>query len=118
MTRLPTQPDLFGEADAAEERARRWRQPATCPRCGQEEPNGFLLRQNHGIEPGTDTICGFKRGEHPNYGELCTAQYLVTNHIVSDVRRGDDEALIRDAARGRQLGLDVDGIVIAEARNQ
>ena len=112
----PVQPDLFGEHDAQQERERRSRQPATCPRCGTTEPNGHLLSMNHGIdEPGEDTISGWQRGEHLVYGDYCTAQFLVSNHIWGAVVRGDDDDLARSVHRGRELGLDTDAI-IAQAR--
>lgn len=111
----PVQPDLFGEYDAQQERDRLSQQPATCPRCGESEPNGHLLLQNHGAEPGEDTIYGAARGEHLVYGDYCTAQYLVSNHIFGAVRRGDHDDLARSVARGRELGLDTDAI-IAQAR--
>jgi hypothetical protein len=89
--------------------------PATCPRCGETEPNAFLLMQNHGAEPGEDTIHGAARGEHLTYGDRCTAQDLTRNHIWGAVTRGDDEDLARSVDRGRELGLDTDAI-IAQAR--
>lgn len=115
-SQAPVQPDLFGEHDAEEERDRLSRQPATCPRCGETEPNGHLLNLNHGIdEPGEDTISGWPRGEHLVYGNYCTAQFLVSNHIWGAVVRGDDDDLARSVNRGRELGLDTDAI-IAQAR--
>lgn len=106
------QPDLFGEDDAAEQRAQGWNQPQTCPRCGTHEPTGYLLRNNHGIDPSTDTIGGYARGEHPNYDEMCVAQDLVSNHISWAVQTGNDDTLIRVCERGCQLGLDVVGIML------
>ncbi|MEU5156784.1 hypothetical protein [Glycomyces sp. NPDC021274] len=111
------QPDLFGEYDAQQERERLESQPATCPRCGTTEPNGYLLYLNHGAEPGEDTIHGAARGEHLVYGDRCTAQDLTRNHIWGAVVRGDDDDLARSVARGRQLGLDTDAI-IAQARDE
>jgi hypothetical protein len=111
----PVQPDLFGEYEAQQERERLSRQPATCPRCGETEPNGYLLNLNHGAEPGEDTIHGAPRGEHLVYGDYCTAQFLVSNHIWGAVVRGDDDDLARSITRGRELGLDTDAI-IAQAR--
>lgn len=113
----PVQPDLFGEYDAQQERERRSRQPATCPRCGETEPNEYLLELNHGIDPGADTVYGAARGEHAIFGDYCTAQFLVSNHIHGAVVRGADEELARDVARGRALGLDTDAI-IAHARQE
>jgi hypothetical protein len=95
------QPDLFGEA--------------TCPRCCTTEPNGHLLDLNHGAEPGKDTIHGAERGEHSIYGDYCTAQYLVANHIHADIVHGWDDDLARSVDEGRALGLDTDAI-IAQAR--
>ncbi|GAB3656585.1 hypothetical protein [Glycomyces tarimensis] len=114
-TTTPVQPDLFGEYDAQQEHDRLSAQPATCPRCGTTEPNGHLLEMNHGAVPGEDTIHGAARGEHLIFGDYCTAQYLVSNHIHFDVVHGNDTELARDVARGRQLGLDTDAI-IAQAR--
>lgn len=111
----PVQPDLFGEYDAQQERERLESQAATCPRCGETEPNDYLLEINHGIDPGADTVSGWPRGEHPNYGDRCVAQDLVTNHIHYDVKHGNDDELSRSVARGRQLGLDTDAIT-AQAR--
>lgn len=104
------QPDLFGDYDHAQQEAERWRQPATCPACGTEERSGYMLRQNHGAEPGQSGICGFPPGGHPVYAAMCTAQYLVTNHITYATRKDNTEQLARDKARGRELGLDVDAI--------
>lgn len=115
------QPDLFGDLDRAEEetreaearaaeRTRLFQQPATCPSCGTHEPSGYLLRNNHGVEPGTEGVCGFPRGAHPIYGAMCTAQYLVTNHITYYARRDEPEALAERQERGRALGLDVEAI--------
>lgn len=115
MTDL-VQPDLFGEYNAQQERARLAEQPATCPRCGTTEPNRLLLENNHGIDgPGADTISGWPRGKHPNYGDRCVAQDLATSHIHYDIKQGNDDALARSVARGRELGLDTDAI-IAQAR--
>lgn len=111
----PVQPDLFGEYDAQQKRQQLSRQPATCPRCGETEPNEYLLEINHGAVPGEDTIHGAARGEHLIYGDYCTAQFLVSNHIHGAVVRGADEELARDVQRGRALGLDTDAI-IAQAR--
>ena len=107
---MSIQPDLFGDYDRAQEQAQRWRQPATCPACGTQEPSGYLLRQNHGADPDQPGICGFPPGEHPNYAAMCVAQYLVRNHIIHATRTGNAEQLTRDKTRGRQLGLDVDAI--------
>lgn len=111
------QPDLFGEHDAREERARLWQQPHTCPACGQHEPNGFLLRNNHGIDPGEEAVGGYPAGQHPIYRGQCVAQSLVTNHITYSVKTGNDEQLERDVARGRELGLDVDAIIAAASED-
>lgn len=116
-TQAPVQPDLFGEYDAQQERERLAHQPATCPRCGTTEPNEYLLSTNHGMEVGEDSISGWPRGEHPNYGNRCIAQDLVANHIHFDVVRGADDSLARSVARGRELGLDTDAI-IAQARDE
>lgn len=115
------QPDLFGDLDREEgqarqaqeqaaERTRLFQQPATCPSCGTDEPSGYLLRNNHGVEPGAEGVCGFPRGQHPIYGGMCTAQYLVTNHITYYARRDEPEALAERQERGRELGLDVEAI--------
>lgn len=82
--------------------------PQQCPCCGSREPNGWLLRNNHGINP-DGTLCGFPIGEHPNYQAQCIAQSLVSNHIRHDLTHGLDPA--RDIARGRALGLDVEKII-------
>lgn len=114
---MTVQPDLFGEYDAARAQRALWDQPHTCPRCGTHEPNGYLLHQNHGIDPGTDNICGYPRGQHPNYGDKCLAQHLVTNHIIYDLRYGTPDLAQprpRNIQRARQLGLDVDAIIAAE----
>lgn len=111
------QPDLFGEYDAQQERDRIADLPATCPRCGTTEPNGLLLSINHGIEPGEDTICGWRRGEHPIFGNRCTAQNLVRNHIWYAVVHGLPDSLARAVDRGRTLGLDTDAI-IAQAQDE
>lgn len=112
-----TQYDLFGEVEATEVQREHWQMVMsrswTCTRCGQTERNGLLFRQNHGMEPGEETICGWKRGEHPVFGDMCTAQYYKRNHIIYAVQNNTD-ALERDMTRGRELGLDVDAIV-AEA---
>lgn len=116
------QPDLFGEFDAEQERAEqllRFREaqqrPQTCPACGVTEPNGFLLTNNHGarLDPETLTVQGIPRPDG-----LCTAQWLVRNHITYSAQRDDVDQLERDAARGRELGLDVDAIVAAARRDE
>ena len=107
------QPDLFGDYDRAQEEADRWRQPATCPACGTTEPNGYLLSQNHGAQPGQPGICGFPPGGHPIYGAGCLAQHLVRNHITYAVRQGEADMLAERMERGRALGLDVDAIAAA-----
>ena len=109
------QPDLFGDYDKAKERARIARQPHTCPYCGVTEPNAFLLSNNHGIDtPGTDTISGYPKGEHPNFGPYCMAQYLIRNHLILAATRGDADFLEDQKARARAHHLDVDAI-LAEA---
>ena len=112
------QPDLFGDYDAAQERASLWSQPATCPACRTAEPSGYLIRNNHGYDPETLLISGWPRGEHPNYGAKCTAQFLVTNHITYAARHIDSDGrgpLDRALSRGRELGLEVDSI-LSQAR--
>ncbi|MGC1209573.1 MAG: hypothetical protein WA880_16630 [Ornithinimicrobium sp.] len=104
------QPDLFGEYDQAQEQEARLRQPATCPSCGTEEPNGWLLTNNHGYDIDTEGISGFPAGQHPIYGAMCVAQSLVSSHIVYAVRNGDTEQLAERKERGRELGLDVEQI--------
>lgn len=115
------QPDLFGDYDReeaekiraakeADRRHRAWQAPQTCPSCGTEEPSGYLLRNNHGYDPEHFRICGYPQGEHPNYGNKCIAQDLVTNHITYDARKGHTDALERSMTRGRELGLDVEAI--------
>ena len=106
------QPDLFGESDAREAMAVEWAKPATCPACGTTERNGHILRLNHGAEPGKPGICGFPAGKHPNYGAMCVAQSLVSSHIWGDAKHGRP-ALDRSIIRGRELGLDVEAIVLA-----
>lgn len=108
---MDLQPDLFGESEAREAEAARWRQPATCPCCGTQEPSGWMLRNNHGITPGEEAVGGFPSGQHPIYGRQCVAQVLVANHIYYDVTNGRDEELERDINRGRALGLDVESII-------
>lgn len=97
--RTSTQPDLFGEADAAEARAEAWREwyanPQTCPHCGKTEPTGFLLNNNHVLGYGPDS----KR----LYTDHCTAMYLTRNHVVYGVKHRTGEALARDAARAREV---------------
>lgn len=104
------QPDLFGELDRAEARQAAWNAPGTCPSCGTQEPNGYLLNTNHGYQPDAEGVCGFPRGAHPIYGAMCTAQYLVSNHITYAARRGDVASLAERQDRGRELGLDVEAI--------
>ena len=106
---MTTQLDIFTDYDAQARRNELWQQPHTCPCCGTQEPNGFVLRNNHGIDPGEDAICGFPIGEHPNFGDLCVAQWLTRNHIAWAVEHDDD--IERYVERGRQLGLDVDAIL-------
>lgn len=108
-------PETIAKRDAAAEREARWNAPATCPACGTTEPRGWLLRNNHGLDPDDPRIGGFPAGEHPIYGAMCTAQYLVKNHITYYARRDEPTALAERMERGRGLGLDVDAIV-AEAR--
>lgn len=107
--------DLFDDPTKRdEERAQRdterawYASPQLCPCCGSREPNGWLLRNNHGINP-DGTLCGFPIGQHPNYQAHCIAQSLVSIHIYYAVTRGLDPA--RDIARGRTLGLDVEKII-------
>jgi len=101
--RTPTQPDLFGEADAAEARAEAWREwtanPQTCPLCGNTERTGFLLNNNHLLGYGPDS----KR----LYTSECTAMYLTRNHVlfwarpeVEDLTGGQ---LARDLRRAREV---------------
>ena len=110
------QPDLFGDYDRAQEHARARRQPRTCPRCGVTEPNVFLLANNHGIDVGTDTISGHPKGEHPNFGTYCMAQYLIRNHLILAAERGDAAFLEDQKARARAHRLDVDAIIAEAAR--
>lgn len=112
---MSIQPDLFGDYDRAQEAAERWRQPASCPACGTHEPSGYMLRQNHGAEPGEPGICGFPAGEHPIYGAECVAQNLVRNHITYAARHEQADMLAERMERGRALGLDVEAIA-ADAR--
>lgn len=99
--------DLFGHHDTKPVLAQLWALPATCTHCGTHEPSGHLLRQNHGVDPdGISTTTTQARG-------LCTAQWLVTNHITYAVKHGTVEQLARDSDRGRQLRLDVDAIIAA-----
>lgn len=111
------QPDLFGEYDRAQEEAARWRQPASCPACGTKEPSGYMLRQNHGADPAEAGICGFPPGEHPIYEAMCTAQYLVSNHITYAARHDEADMLAERMERGRVLGLDVEAIAVAAREN-
>lgn len=106
------QPDLFGDYDHAQEEAR-WRQPATCPACAPRNEAATCCARTTGAEPGQPGICGFQPGERPSYAAMCTAQYLVTNHIAYATRKDNTEQLARDKARGRELGLDVDAIEAA-----
>jgi hypothetical protein len=107
------QSDLFGELDRAEERSALWAKPATCPSCGATEPNAWLLQTNHGYRPDEAGISGFPLGEHPIYSDMCTAQFLVRNHIVYHVHHPEAKGLAERMERGRALGLDVDTIVAA-----
>lgn len=105
---MADQLDMFTDYDAKAAIDAWYHSPHTCPRCGEHEPNGYLLTNNHGIGP-DGTICGYASGEHPNYGSMCVAQFCVSNHIWHDVTRGRDAS--RSIARGKALGLDVDAIV-------
>lgn len=107
------QPDLFGDFDRAQEAKRLWEQPHTCPSCGTEERNGYLLQMNHGVNPETGGVAHFPPGRHPIYGSSCVAQHLVTNHIRYAVRHDDEQMLTERIERGRALRLDVDAIVAA-----
>ena len=104
--------DLFGEVEAQEAQRKAaddlHSQPATCPCCGTTERNGWLLRNNHGVDPETGGIGGYPVREHPIYGAQCVAQSLVSSHITYYVREGKEDALEREVIRGRELGLDVD----------
>lgn len=112
------QPDLFGEFDRAQEQAEHDRQPATCPACGTIEPNAYLLRNNHGYDAArSEGPGGFPHGHHPIYRDECTAQRLVTNHIIYGTRKAIVDQLARDKQRGRELGLDVEAIE-AKARQE
>jgi hypothetical protein len=103
------QPDLFGDWDREQERREIWNQPHTCSRCGTREPNGMLLQNNHGIDPETDLVFGFPRGEHTIYGDMCVAQYLTRNHLIWAVRQGIDRTPY--IARVVELGVDPDPII-------
>lgn len=113
------QPDLFGDYDREQERRAAYREwfdnPPPCPACGTQEPNGMLLQGGHGF--GMDgTICGWKLGEHPNFGGMCTAQYYTRNHVWNAVIKWWPAAqLDREIARARELNLDP-GPIIAEAK--
>ena len=82
---MSIQPDLFGDYDRAQEQAQRWRQPATCPACGTQEPSGYLLRQNHGAvrAPDASTLRGVQgaiRGATVSEApKVCTYSY----HLIS-----------------------------------
>lgn len=109
--------DYDAEAKAAAERDRWITQnsaPKTCPNCGGVEPNGFLLRNNHGVDWETGTISGYPFGHHPIYGDQCLAQSLVTNQIAYAVKTQSD-SLDDDVDRGRKLGLDT-AAIIADVR--
>lgn len=111
---MTIQPDLFGEHDAAQERSELWKQPCTCPRCGEHCTNRWILRNNHAIDPDTDTIGGYPRGQHPIYGAMCLAQSLAEAHLIADLRYGNPaiaQPRPRNIKRARQLGLDVDTII-------
>lgn len=107
--------DLFGEVEAQEAQRKAaddlHSQPATCPCCGTTERNGWLLRNNHGVDPETGGIGGYPVREHPIYGAQCVAQSLVSSHITYYVREGKEDALEREVIRGRELGLDVEAII-------
>jgi hypothetical protein len=105
------QPSLFEDIDRERRENNPYHRPATCPACGTREPNGYLLSNNHGIEPdGHGGVGNFPVGEHPIYGAMCTAQYLVSNHITYAAKHGEAERLARRQQRGRELGLDVEAI--------
>lgn len=106
------QPDLFGDYDLeaaekrqAEEQAEHhkqlWQSPHTCPSCGTAEPNGYLLRNNHGWHP---------EALPTDADRKCTAQWLTTNHITYYATHQDPDNLALAMDRGRQLGLDIDTI--------
>jgi hypothetical protein len=100
------QPDLFGDYDRDQEQAQRWRQPATCPACGTQEPSGYLLRQNHGADPDQPGICGFPPGGTPPTTPLCASLSTSSGTTSSTPPRNRQrEQLTRDKTRGRQLGL-------------
>lgn len=110
-------PEVIEARQAAADRKAMWSQPVACPSCGTVEPSGYQLQSNHGYSPeDLGLIYGFPAGQHPAYGRLCIAQYLVRNHIRYGVRHPEEDRAWFDArcARGRELGLDVDAIV-AEA---
>ena len=48
----------------------------TCPYCGLEEPNDFLLRNNHAHDSAFATREG-----------ICVAMDLTRNHVLHDVQR-------------------------------
>lgn len=109
-------PEVIEQRQAAADRKAVWSQPVTCPSCGTVEPTGYQLQSNHGYSPeNLDLIYGFPAGQHPAFGRLCTAQYLVSNHIRYGVRHPEEDRAWFDArcARGRELGLDVDAIITA-----
>lgn len=90
---------------------------AKCPFCGLTSPNEFLLTINHGPE----SVRAQRDG-------TCMAQWLTSNHIrvmaakVADRKRkrtAAEEQSLRDqlaerVARGRELGLDVDALLVVD----
>src|SRR5690625_3702536 len=57
-------------------------QPHVCPYCGQQEPNGMLLQNNHNVD--------WETGQANNGWDRCTAQWLCGNHLIWAVRQGID----------------------------
>ena len=129
MSRQPVQPDLFGDFDAAEERAairQAWTSsPQVCPLCGNTEPTGFLLNNNHMLNWGP-----FLEDQTLHTTE-CTAMYLTRNHVAFAAKAGAADQLARDLPRALHIwqhhrdrlaaslatyGVDLDHLMIGMAR--
>jgi hypothetical protein len=92
------QPDLFGEADAAEARSearREWNaNPQTCPLCHRTEATGFRLNQHHMLNYGPD--------DWRIYTSTCMVMHLTRNHVLYDVQTGQLDRLPTTVATARE----------------